>query len=627
MSVARRAPDPAATARRMEHVVETARQRVNRALAWNAEHRWVHVIPAPPAVPTMYMDAAERPASVYVGASPDAEALARRLAESILDTLKAYRGTADRLSAMGARLVPQWSVFHGFDDREMLMVETIEDRARNEGLLSERRFAWPSNVSLDDVRETIERSRDPAARVIAESMRAGLWTMDLERYGPQLRRDAYRPARYARDEHGLPDGTRVVFDVAPEEAEVYLVRDAALLSALGSRFHPQTAALVTWAEKTVVEAQRAARPFPVATTRESHAAMSFLAQPSRLSSLNAKRDVRVVWDGSREMQLTFAFAELDDVPVLTIREKLGPEGLRDWVILHRMAAEQGGTGTLTWRWEDHRRDTAHDARVRSSTRKDDDLRAEVVRRLHRLAQAELYERRERDGQWAEVRLGGQGFVAIDARAGTGPARRDRSSAMVIRLNPALYQGAKRGAKHHHYTLLPNELLRLRGHSLSLGVLLAYRWRARADDGGAVELDEAAILRLMDASPGDYRNRAKGAAMVRRALDDVAQAMGDACRWEIVEGGKVRVEPPRWWTDHTLHGAPRTLPAPQGSHPTTGTELVEWRAKHGLSQQSAAKLLGVGLATVKRAERMGPEPLPRSFARVSWAVGRALPEAR
>ncbi|MBK6578641.1 MAG: helix-turn-helix domain-containing protein, partial [Sandaracinaceae bacterium] len=55
-------------------------------------------------------------------------------------------------------------------------------------------------------------------------------------------------------------------------------------------------------------------------------------------------------------------------------------------------------------------------------------------------------------------------------------------------------------------------------------------------------------------------------------------------------------------------------------PLTGSELVDWRKREGLSQSEAAKRLDVGIATIKRAEaggesHLGPA-LAKAFAKLS-----------
>ena len=61
------------------------------------------------------------------------------------------------------------------------------------------------------------------------------------------------------------------------------------------------------------------------------------------------------------------------------------------------------------------------------------------------------------------------------------------------------------------------------------------------------------------------------------------------------------------------------PAAPTPPPRTGAELAAWRAARGLSQASAAAALGVGIATVKRAESDPAEVLGRAFSGAPWGA--------
>lgn len=507
-----------------------------------------------------------------------------------------------------------------------LLVLHAEINAAEEGLIPER-VVWPSNISLDDVRRTIERSNDPDAQTIVRSMRAGQWKVAAPRMHP----DASAMCS------GALDLRPECFTQHPTQPEFMIIADPDLRRAASGVFWPSTAALVAWAEKVVADDQRNARPIALPASRASRVAFEFMARQKALTTDErsnaveaiAGGGVRVFWDGKpRGEQLTFAFAARDATlrTAFEIVDELGAEGLRDYVILHRMAAAQGRTGTFRWTWEAHRHATRHATRVRSSNTTDDDAREAVVKRLWRLTRAELHIEVERDGRRAWKVVGDDPLVYV-----TGGVEQDgRIEGMTLRLNKALYEGATRGNKKPYFTPLPEAVLDLPATAFCLAVMLSFSWRYAHDVGGVVELSADDLQRAMDtteSSRARSRHRTAAAAHAHDTLDRVAAAMGDGCRWEPVEGGKYRVTPPRFWVDSVVHGATPVLPPTTKGAPTTGLQLVAWREKHKLSQVAAAGVLGVGVQTIKRAELVPGATLPRAFLKANWGsvTRRGLPK--
>ncbi len=495
-----------------------------------------------------------------------------------------------------------------------LLVLHAEINAAEEGLIPER-VVWPSNISLDDVRRTIERSKDPDAQVVARSMRDGKWKVA----GPDPRggiHELYDHSIVLRPECYAP---------LPTNPDLAIIADPDLRRAASGVFWPSTAALVAWAEKVVADDQRTARPIALPASRASRVAFEFMARQKALTTDErsnaveaiAGGGVRVFWDGKpRGEQLTFAFAARDATlrTAFEIVDELGAEGLRDYVILHRMAAAQGRTGTFRWTWEAHRHATRHATRVRSSNTTDDEAREAVVQRLWRLTRAELHVEVERDGRRAWKVVGDDPLVYVTG----GVEQGGRIEGMTLRLNKALYEGATRGNKKPYFTPLPEAVLDLPATAFCLAVMLSFSWRYAHDVGGVVELSADDLQRAMDArSRTQTRHHEAAAAHARDTLDRVAAAMGDGCRWEPVEGGKYRVTPPRFWVDSVVHGATPVLPPTTKGAPATGLQLVAWREKHKLSQVAAAGVLGVGVQTIKRAELVPGAALPRAFLKANW----------
>ena len=574
--------------------------------------------------------------------------------------LSAYRYPLTRHTAMALRLAAQWHFVtsgwlygqaedgdvlelqefpSGKDDDEarlepqarwnrlgLLIVRHAEINAEQEGLIPER-VAWPSNISLDDVRRTIERSNDPDAQTIVRSMRAGQWKIAAHSLHPDA--GAMRG--------GALDLRPECFIQHPTQPWFMIIADPDLRRAAAGVFWPSTAALVAWAEKVVADDQRNARPIALPATRVSRVAFEFMARQKALTADErsnavepiAGGGVRVFWDGKpRGEQLTFAFATRDATlrTAFEIVDELGAEGLRDYVILHRMAAAQGRTGTFRWTWEAHRHATRHATRVRSSNTTDDEAREAVVQRLWRLTRAELHVEVERDGRRAWKVVGDDPLVYVTG----GVEQGGRIEGMTLRLNKALYEGATRGNKKPYFTPLPEAVLDLPATAFCLAVMLSFSWRYAHDAGGVVELSADDLQRAMDtteSSRARSRHRTAAAAHAHDTLDRVAAAMGDGCRWEPVEGGKYRVTPPRFWVDSVVHGATPVLPPTTKGAPTTGLQLVAWREKHKLSQVAAAGVLGVGVQTIKRAELVPGATLPRAFLKANWGsvTRRGLPK--
>jgi len=648
------AKESAAALRRRALIVEACRARIVRAVELN---RTLGVL-------------APKLSEFLPSTGSDTDRLAVRVARTIEGVLDAYRYPADNRGAMAVRLAEHWPLVEVPDDqgrhsfalgnRELIeegkataldiygltMIAHVEDQAVQQGKLPAR-IMWPSNVSLDDVAATIERGRDPRAKIIARTVRAGLWYVagegahqgihELRKGAIALRPEAYRAIR---EEDYLPsrgDRTMRLEPAAEADFDFVIVADPDLRAALDSPFYPSAAALVAWAAKVVLDDQAKARAFALPSRREARVAFDILARQKtlcadgRADQVEALRGggVRLAWDGRpRAEQLRFAFASLDMSMSLAlgIKDELGAEGLRDYLILHRMAAEHGRSGTFVWTWAQHRKATRHHTRIRAGNVDDAATCEAVVQRIHRLARAQLHVEVELDGRRAWKVIGDDPLVFI----GGGVERKGGPiEGLKLRLNKALYAGASRDAKRAHYTMIPEAVLELPEAALCLATLLVFQWRARVDDGGTVELDEDKVLQLMDeTSLTGSRHHARSKDKMHCTLDDVARAMGDGCTWEPVEGGKVRITPPTWWVDHAVHGAPMPHPLPPAQHPRTGVELVAWRREHELTQAEAAAALGVGVATVKRAEARGSDALPRSFVDVPWgAPRRALPKGR
>jgi hypothetical protein len=409
-------------------------------------------------------------------------------------------------------------------------------------------------------------------------------------------------------------------------------------------WHPLAVAHVLDALRAVRDGQRAARHIPLPASQIARVPFEMMSRAETFASKELQRvqettpsskaltpatrgGFRVVWDGKpRGEQLSLGFALRGVVQVHIFRDivrELKAEGLRDYVILHRMAAEHGRTGAFRWTWEDHRRATMHERRVATSSTRDPEAMVETVRRIWRLASAELHMEVEQGGRRAWRVVGEAPLVYVTGGVEYG----GHIEGLELRLNPVLYKGARAGRDGddftRYFTQLPEAVLRLPSLPFCLAVMLGFRFRYARDQGGVVELTSEELHAYMDAAQWRAGNRTAAAGTLRRALDAVARTMGEGCRWEAVGEDHFRITPPHAWVDAVVHEVPPELPPSQRTAPRTGGELAAWRGRYGLSQGMAAKLLHVGVATLKRAEGRPTETLPRSFRATDWSAAEQL----
>jgi len=409
------------------------------------------------------------------------------------------------------------------------------------------------------------------------------------------------------------------------------------------RWSPVAVAHIAAAVDRIDAAQRNARMFALPAAQEPRVVFEMMARADTFAeekpvakvsrdtpeSIAARRVTwRVAWDGRPQDrgQKSFAFAvEAPTADVFRdILKELGAEGLRDYVILHRMAAEQGRTGRFRWTWEAHKRATAHEARVRTGKRRDDDTKRATLGRIARLRRAELHVEAEDARGRRHWRVVGEAPL-VSITGGVDAPDGDVEGLELV-LNPTLYQTAaaasgERGERF--FTQLPEAVLSLPALAFSLAVMLAFRWRYAVDEGGAVTIPKAKLHEYMDAGRWRSGNAAAAEETLSRALGRIAGAFGAGCGFAD-EGDAVRAHPGAAFIAAVVDRVPPSLPASTANVPRTGAELRAWREKRKLSQVDAAAALGVGKRTIVRAELAPAEALPRAFKRATWGAASALP---
>ncbi len=363
-----------------------------------------------------------------------------------------------------------------------------------------------------------------------------------------------------------------------------------------------------------------------AATKAGRAALSVLAagagshntaHPWRVEDFTlAGGTAELVWDGRRtpvQLRLELDDARLDYLAVRGILEELHEDGLRDWLVLHRMAGEQGSTGLLSWTWDDHKAHTPYARRVNLGKQTDAVLAEETMRRLWQLKRAEIrlyHPHLLANGSRPWVRVGPGGLIDIPAGI-KAPAGRDEL--VVIKINPEIYEGARRKTEAPHFMLLGENAVGLPGGALRLLSLLACDWQyARKAEGITREASTLwGYAAIRDGRRTPRKRWPEAERTLERLLDELG-AHNHLKAWQRGGGeGAAReyhLEPPQWWTDQVILDVPPDFGTSRAGLPKTGAELRQWRERRGWSLDTAAGWAHVGRSTIQRAEAAPTKPL-------------------
>lgn len=392
-------------------------------------------------------------------------------------------------------------------------------------------------------------------------------------------------------------------------------------------------ALLFLTERGVRDAS-STRAVKMSAHREAHAVVGMLAsgappkdksKPSRWdrsrSGLRkATRTYELVWGGKRTpLQLALLPDEtgpsLEGAVVRSILDMLAADGVRDWIVLHRMAGEQGSTGLFRWSWADHRDRTDYARRIASKNATDAQLCQEVLARLWRLKMAELrIEHRYDDGRVDWVRVGDHGLIDIPAGRDELLGEDRMTHVAAIQINARLYAGAHASSNKPLFALVPEAALTLPAMELRLATLLSFQWTY--NDGSS---------RLLARTLWEYAGIRDGLSTdrkrwpdARRALDRALERAGKAIGidWTVEgEGAEAlyTIRAPTWWADRALRGVPPQLPKGQAGVPRTGAELREWRQERGLTLRDLSAAIEVPRSTLSDVENRPDLALPPDWA--------------
>jgi hypothetical protein len=286
----------------------------------------------------------------------------------------------------------------------------------------------------------------------------------------------------------------------------------------------------------------------------------------------------------------------------SIRAWKGPEGLRHWAALLRLLAVEGGrTGRVRWSLDAHLDALGYAA----DTRRDPALRREIA------ALVELFTKLELAVYAADGTLRSRlPILVVTAKHDRLRGAEWALEGMELDINPWLYRGVRdaHGELGKDWYPAPVELAQIDHrrfpYAIGLGIILAIRWRWDWHDGR----DHCALTgqMLLDTAGIPYRRHEAGETWttLQHTLEELVRC-GALGRYEWIGepwrlASTCRLHPAQWARERTVHGLrPQELPPPTCIF--TGEELTAWRKARGWSQARAAKELGVGLRTLKRAE--------------------------
>lgn len=296
--------------------------------------------------------------------------------------------------------------------------------------------------------------------------------------------------------------------------------------------------------------------------------------------------------------------------IAALRELRGAKGLRHWTALQRLWSIEGGRqGWVRWRLDDHLEAMGYG---RDFTKREA-LRMEVAREVEALTRLELavYDSSGAQRHRAPLVHVGDRF---EQQSQDGPWRLE---GMELRPNDLLYRGVRdplSGALGREFTPVPAELAKIdhvrHPYAHALGLLFAIRARWAIGDGlsyvgvsGANLLTLAGIPTTLRADRAWDRIRREIAELQHIGL--VGRVEWTTEPWTAAGVARLHLAP--WILDRAARGL---LPAerPPVDLPMTGAELTAWRKARSWSQREAARVLGVGQASVSRAEAAPTETL-------------------
>ena len=322
--------------------------------------------------------------------------------------------------------------------------------------------------------------------------------------------------------------------------------------------------------------------------------------------------VELLWDGRPTpggVQLLFDFPEFQELDWVTLRgilDELATDGMRDWLALHSIAAEQGRSGGMDWTWEEHRARTRYDAQIRKGRMGDKEAAAAVSARLMRLKRGEIWLKRKTADGWTFSRVGPHGLLDIPELETDHDVRQMRRCRVEI--NPEIYRGARRGGGRDHFILVPEKLLTLGDDLLPLATMLVFDFLDARNQAGRVRLEARNLWARAGVRQGYQTKRSRwpdATKTLDRKLEQLIKCgfLGDFEPDDQEISARTVYTLMAGTLLETAQSPPTFGPSAAGL-PRDGSELKRWRESRGWSQRDLAGRLGVGQATISRAETAG-----------------------
>lgn len=493
---------------------------------------------------------------------------------------------------------------------------------------------WPPNVAPAEVANALERTRDPDAMEIATALRQG-WL------SPANGDDVLRAADSNGQATTEPEPTSERSASAPRKGG-WIVRDQELplrgtksgglvLQRLLKWPILDCARIVDIMKRVQVDRLRPA--MAIDAGKEHHALMAAMrdfpkdpvahrGKTQKVPQLGDRIEVLAPGEGGLQLTLPLEGVNLNEAMVNTLRMWRGWEGLKHWAAVHRLLSIEGSrAGRVRWTLERHLDAIGASTRARQ----DPTFRARVGHEVELLTKLELaiY---AKDGSMRMRRALLTPTAKFDRIQGAEWAL----EGMELEIHPMLYSGVRdpeSGELGANWFPQAAELPRLdhvkHPHALALGLIFPIRWRW--DWANKLNHTRMKGLTLLATAGITFKRRRASEAWgkLQRDLAELQRigALGQI-EWEgepWTAEGICLLYPPQWARDRTVNQLPPVERAMQ-KEPLTGSELVDWRKREGISQGDAATQLGVGIATIKRAEASGETPLgpalAKAFARLA-----------